>query len=667
MLDGPLFDLVPASLWIDDFSPLMRRLDALRQDGVHDIERYFAEHPAFLYEAIGLIRAKKVNGASVRMFEASSEQELITRLPELFTLDTLPVFQAEICALFRGERSFEAEIAGQTLGRRRLDLLLQLAVPGDPPDHSNVLFSLVDITERRSAERAAHNLWDHAPEGYATVHPRTRTVLAANATLGTMLGVSPASVVGRPITRLFDPRDEGHIRASLDQLDTDGALRGREWTVLTGAGRTLEVEVDARLEHDAHGAVVASRWSLRDVTALKAERAARVDAEMQARLQQAQKLESLGVLAGGIAHDFNNLLVGVLGNIELAEMSLPPLHPAREHLDRALRASERAADLCRQMLAYSGKGRFQVHPIDVSALVREMAELLSVSVPKHVTLRCDLVDGLPPVLADASQLRQVVMNLITNGAEAIVAQSGIVAVRTTSLYADAGYLRSLGSVDELAEGRYVCIEVSDTGQGMDAATQRRIFEPFFTTKFTGRGLGLAAVIGIVRGHKGALKVYSEPGRGTTMKVLLPVDLSAAPAPSPAPAANERSVAGVVLVVDDEEAVRVVAQNALRLAGLEVIVAEDGVDALEQFRRRPDVALVLLDLTLPRLDGEAVFRELRALRPEVRVILMSGYNEQEVVNRFAGKGLAGFLQKPWSPRRLIDAVSAELSGRRESGA
>jgi two-component system cell cycle sensor histidine kinase/response regulator CckA len=660
LLKGHLFKACPASLWVDDFSPLMARLDELRASGVSDLRAHFAAHPEFLFEAIGLIRAVHVNPASLKMFEAESEEELLRRMPEVFTEGTLPVFQAEIELLFDGGTFFQGELGGQTLGGRPLDILLQMSVPGDPPDYSQVLFTLIDITARCAAERRVEDLWDNAPEANLAVDPRTLRVTEVNRTWARLTGFERGWAVARPITDLLHPDDGPALRQAFEQLASGTPVSGLEARARRADGSTVPVEVEGAAVVGADGALIGSRWSWRDISELKAERAARVDAEMEARLQQAQKLESLGVLAGGIAHDFNNLLVGVLGNIELAEMSLSPMAPARDHLRRAQQASERAAELCRQMLAYSGKGRFFVEPLDVSELVEEMVQLLSVSVPKNVVLNLQLDRTLPLVRADGSQLRQVVMNLITNAAESFEEDGGVVGLRTSSMHCDRAWLDALGGAEELPEGRYVQLEVSDTGQGMDVATRERIFEPFFTTKFTGRGLGLAAVLGIVRGHSGTLKVYSELGQGTTMKVLLPVTEGKGARPAAAAEPSVPAIGGVVLVVDDEEAVRAVAAQALALIGVDVIQAPDGEQALRRFRERPDVGLVLLDLNMPKMGGEETFRQLRAIRPEVRVILMSGYNEQEVVHRFAGKGLAGFLQKPWSPRRLIEVVSAELS-------
>lgn len=384
-------------------------------------------------------------------------------------------------------------------------------------------------------------------------------------------------------------------------------------------------------------------------------------ARQQERLRQSQKIESIGVLAGGIAHDFNNLLTGVLGNASLALDSLPAGSPNRAPLQAVVQASERAAHLTRQLLAYAGKGRFVIEPLDLSQQVREIGALVQTSIPSAVQLRLDLGEGLPAIDADASQIQQIIMNLVINGAEAIPeGRSGTVIVTTGIQEVDQGYLASTLADTPIAPGTYVSLEVHDTGIGMDQETQARIFDPFFTTKFTGRGLGLAAVMGIVRGHQGALKIYSTPGRGSTFKVLLPASKGSVEKPKPPVDAAIPAGQGTVMVVDDESIVRQVAKAALERFGYSVILCEDGSTAVNVFRSmNGDIPVVLLDMSMPVMSGEETFRHLRAIRPDVKVILSSGYNEVEAISRFTGKGLAGFIQKPYTAGRLGETIRSVL--------
>jgi two-component system, cell cycle sensor histidine kinase and response regulator CckA len=416
----------------------------------------------------------------------------------------------------------------------------------------------------------------------------------------------------------------------------------------------VEVEGNSALPADSIYGLV------QDLTELR--RAEEERRKLEQQVMQSQKLESLGILAGGIAHDFNNLLTSILGNADLAQSELSATNPARPYLDDIERVSRRAADLCRQMLAYSGKGRFVVQPISLNEVVREMGHLLSVSISKKVVVKHDFFSALPSVMADATQMRQVVMNLITNASEAIGEASGVVTLSTGVMDCDDAYFRGVvGENDPHPAGQYVFLEVSDTGCGMDQETLGRIFDPFFTTKFTGRGLGLAAVLGIVRGHKGALRVYSEKGRGTTFKILLPAHHRATPVlDAGVDGGKAWRGQGLVLLADDEESIRSMGRRLFELAGFEVAVAADGREALDRFmQHRGRVRLVILDMTMPHLDGEACFRELRRIDPAVKVIMTSGYNEQEVISRFVGKGLAGFVQKPYKAADLLPVVRRVL--------
>jgi two-component system cell cycle sensor histidine kinase/response regulator CckA len=385
---------------------------------------------------------------------------------------------------------------------------------------------------------------------------------------------------------------------------------------------------------------------------ISTQRDAEVEGDLADKVRHAQKLESVGVLAGGIAHDFNNLLCGMLGGVELALDELEPDHEARCDLETVQRAARDATELCRQLLAYSGKGRFVVEPVDLSEMIRSIGQLLRVSAGKNVVLRFQLDRSIPTVQADASQMRQVVVNLVVNASEAIGAGAGSVTVATGVMDCDERYLRTTYFDDELPSGKYVFIEVADDGKGMDAKTQQRLFDPFFSTKFAGRGLGLAAAQGIVRGHRGTIKVYSEFGSGSTLKVLVPV--GGEPLPSRARLASRPgwTGSGLVLMVDDEPSVRNMGQRILERLGFRVLVAEDGKDALRVFDACSEpIELVVLDMTMPNLGGEETFRELRRRSPEVRVVLTSGYNEQDATSRFAGKGLAAFVQKPFQLETL----------------
>jgi PAS domain S-box-containing protein len=526
-----------------------------------------------------------------------------------------------------------------------------------------------DVTERKRAEERSRaseeryrTLVEENPHGVQEID-RDGIIVFANAAHCEMLGYEEAGLVGRSVADFLVPgpqRDElpRYLRTLVE--DQPAPTPYSQKNVKKG-GEVRDVEVSWNYLRDEEGHVRGFISVLTDVTERKQAEEERRD--LEAQIQQAQKMESLGIVAGGIAHDFNNLLMGILGNADLALYDLPSGSPTRPLVEAILQASHQAAGLTNQMLAYSGKGRFQVEELDINALVQDMLSLLASATSKKVGLKFDLADDLPAIEADATQIRQIVMNLVTNAAEAIGDEGGLVTVRTDKEECDRAFLDETQMGQGLQEGSYVTFEVSDTGCGMDEGTKGKVFEPFFTTKLTGRGLGLAGVFGIVRGHKGAIKVESEPGRGTTFTALFPaLDKLTKPVETHARAKTERSGSGTILLVDDEETVREVAERFLERIGFTVLVAEDGAKALEVFRQHQDkITCVLLDLSMPNIDGEEAFAELRKIRGDVRVVLSSGYSEQELDERFAGEGLAGFIQKPYSIAALREKLAQVLGG------
>jgi PAS domain S-box-containing protein len=376
------------------------------------------------------------------------------------------------------------------------------------------------------------------------------------------------------------------------------------------------------------------------------------------RARHSQKLESLGVLAGGIAHDFNNLLTAILGSASLIQEELPANSSIRPLADNVIHASERASQLTRQMLAYSGRGRFIVEPIDLAIQVREITALLEASITAQVELILDLQTQGILTEADSGQIQQLVMNLVINGAEAIGPAGGRVIVSTRLTELDGTFARDSLAGNNIEPGQFVLLEVHDTGAGMDEDTLARIFDPFFTTKFTGRGLGLAAVLGIVRGHRGAIKVYSNPGKGTTFKVFFPI-ASGQVLPKPVTPVFDYRGNATVLVVDDEAVVQKLARSTLERYGYHVLTASNGKEALDAIGSNGNkIALVLLDMTMPIMSGEETLAKLKTLRPFVKVIASSGYNEIEALRRF-GEGVAAFLQKPYRASQLVEKVKLTL--------
>jgi two-component system, cell cycle sensor histidine kinase and response regulator CckA len=364
------------------------------------------------------------------------------------------------------------------------------------------------------------------------------------------------------------------------------------------------------------------------------------------RVTQTQKLEGLTVLTGGIAHDFNNLLAAILGNAELALMDLSPQSPIRYCLEQIEKASRRAAELTRQMLAYSARVRpADTAPINLTELVEEMSELLRISISKRCRIEYEFDRELPLITGDAGQLRQVVMNLLINASEATGPRGGQIQVRTASV----------------PEASAVMMEVRDDGLGMDEETKARIFDPFFTTKKTGRGLGLAAVTGIVKAHQASIQVDSLPGQGTTFQILFPVAGSIEEGLSPLhPPEADWQGSGMILLVDDEDAVREAARRLLEKAGYTVLAASNGEMGLEIFRDfAHEISAVILDLSMPGMDGMEVFREIRKITSDLKVIVWSGFEEKFLSERLSAIGVNTFIEKPSHVRELAAALKQAL--------
>jgi len=450
-------------------------------------------------------------------------------------------------------------------------------------------------------------------------------------------------LLGKSVAEIFPPETAEFFLATIRQALAVGKMVSVDYPLTIGAESLWFAGNVSPLSADR---VV---WSARDITQTKNSEEEQLVLERQ--LLHSQKLESLGVLAGGIAHDFNNILMAIIGNADLALMRISQESPVVGNLHQIEQAAARAADLTRQMLAYSGRGKFVVENISLNRLLEEMLHLLEVSISKMAVLRLNLAPNLPTVEVDATQMHQIVMNLVINASEAIGDRSGTIAISTGCVDCDRNYLKDVWLDENLGAGLYVYLEVADTGCGMDRETMGKIFDPFFTTKFTGRGLGMAAVIGIVRGHQGAIKVSSEPGKGSSFKVLLPSSGKPAELFGSAGSHDDWKGAGTVLLVDDEETVRGIGRAMLQELGFSTLTANDGREALEIFQATPGIALVILDLTMPHMNGEQCFRELKRCQPEVKVILSSGYNEQEVTEKFTGTGLAGFIQKPYTLSEL----------------
>jgi PAS domain S-box-containing protein len=547
--------------------------------------------------------------------------------PEFSTLDQAALEEIRV----RGAcRPFEKEYLHKD--GRRIPILIGGAT-WEPGGSSGVAF-VIDISEKQrqererieTEERLEHVIADAPIILWATDEKGIVTLSVGRALAG--LGFQPGQLVGQSVFDLY--RDVPVVVANMKR-----ALAGEEFTeVVDVAGRVLETHYAPR--RDASGGLTGLLGISMDIT--ERRRAEEEHERLTAQMLEVQKLESLGVMAGGIAHDFNNILTAIIGGSSLALAALPADSLARKDIEDIITAAQGAATLTRQLLAYSGRARFEIRAIDLSDHVREIAALLRTTIPRNVEIKLELATGLPAIAADVAQAQQLVMNLVLNGAEAVGERPGTVVVET-----------GLASQDT------VTLRVTDTGHGMDEATKAKIFDPFFTTKFTGRGLGLAAVLGIVRAHKATIDVRSAVGQGSTFTVRFPACEDAARRGG-ARSDPEYRGSGQVLVIDDDDGTRRVTCRMLGYLGFSALEAADGQLGVEMFRSHADsIRLVILDMTMPNMTGEETLERLRAISANVPVLLASGFSEVEVSRRFGTGAISGFLQKPFTPSTLAAKI------------
>ncbi len=551
------------------------------------------------------------------------------------------------------------------------------------------------------AQERYSTLYNFAPVGYVTLDDRG-IIREANLTILEMLKLEKRAFIGQPFCDfvLSENQDTFYlhqknlrqsttrVRCELQLKNSDGVpfwaalesvvtrprLEGRgasvefrcivsdisESRAYREALLTAREELEKRVAQRTEALEAANEALVREIREHKRTESERLTLERQ--ILQAQKMESLGVLAGGIAHDFNNLLMGILGFADLALLGTD-LNPKAASYVRKMKETARClSNLTNQLLAYSGKGRFLVERLNMALIVEEMQSLLAFPVAQNIDVEYTLERDLPFFEGDRNQQCQVLMNLVTNAAEAIGDNKGTISVSCGVVEATREDLSRAVVDDKLPAGSYVYLQVSDTGCGMDQETRERIFEPFFTTKFSGRGLGLAALLGIVRSHKGALFMESRAGVGTMFRVLYPCMESERPnlktaRVSSVPPPQKRCT---VLVVDDEEIARDVGAQYLECIGIDVLIAQNGTDALEIFRKKnAEVDCVLLDLSMPGMNGMETYREMRRIKEDVCVILSSGYSEYELKARFGETGISGFLPKPYDLETFSKKINLAL--------
>lgn len=549
---------------------------------------------------------------------------------EEFHFEDLPV----------GKYRFEARAIDQDLMTSREIAALDMVII---PDTHEVHIAELE-GELRGAKDFAANIIRSINDAIIVLTIDGRIATANTAALELLGWAHPADLIGKPAAHLFPEVGTCLLDArGIERLRKEGHFPARELEVLTCDGSRLPVMFSASCMSDRNGRLQGFVLVASDISEYKA---------LQAQMLQSQKMESLGVLAGGIAHDFNNLLGVMLGNADLALADTERNSDSGRRLAEIIAAGTQASKLCSEMLAYSGKGQHVREPLDLAKIVRHNADLLKSSISRKIAVDYDLQEDVPNVLGDEVQLMQIVLNLVINAAEAIGDKPGKISLSVSSRELAGPVIDSEFCSGAPNPGRYVLFAVNDSGCGMDRETLSRIFEPFFTTKFTGRGLGLSAIHGIVKSHGGAISVDSRPGAGTTFRIFLPAFTGQ---PAPAPAAEEKAPApksGTVLVVDDEAAVRAMTRLMLERQGLASIEAVDGLDGIDKLKRhRERIDLVLLDITMPQMDGLEAYQKMREISPGIPIIAISGYSESEIATRFPRDEHLHLLHKPFTLKQL----------------
>ncbi|MBA4100312.1 MAG: hypothetical protein C0484_26505 [Rhodospirillum sp.] len=655
-----IFDTAAVCIWDEDFSQVVAALDALRARGVRDFGRYFSEHPEFVAEAAGLVRVRDVNHATLALFEARDKAELLGSLDRVFLPETLAVFRDELLALAEGASSFKATAPAQTLGGRRIDILLSMVFPSEDPRLKSVLVTMLDVTERKRAEDALRAsqaqksaVIELALDGVVVIDEQG-CILEFNPAAERIFGIRRADALGREMAKLILPaRFRDRHRAGMKRYLASGQheILGRrlEMTGLRADGSEFPVELAINAT-DVNGKPIFTGF-LRDVSA---------ERQAEAQLRQAQKMDSVGQLTGGVAHDFNNLLTIVIGGLDLALGRVQG--DVQSALEPALRAAERGAALVQRLLAFSRRQTLVPEEVDFNRLAAEMEDLLRRTLGEDIEIETKLSPQLWSALADKGQVENALLNLTVNARDAMPA-GGKLTIETGNVQLDEDYA---AHNSEISPGDYVMLAVTDTGKGMPPEVADRAFEPFFTTKEVGKGtgLGLSMIYGFAKQSGGHVKIYSEVDHGTTVRLYLPRQSAAAAAATATPAMpmhHDHPRGGeMILVVEDDVDVRGFVVGHLRELGYRVAEAKDGPSALSTLNGSTPIDLLLTDVVMPGgMTGRQLSDEAMRRRPDLKTLFISGYTEDSIVHQGKLDPGVNFLSKPFRRRDLALKVREAL--------
>ena len=663
-----LFEDSPISLWEEDLSRIKEYVDRLHESGVENLDAYFEEHPDELSRCAELVGILDVNKATLEVFEAEDKAQLLQNFPSMLTENACELFKQEIIALTSGKVLFECETARRTLAGNEKHFSLHLNVaPGYEDTLSKVLVSLVDVTDRKRAERELqenqdflHQIIDTVPSPIFVKDREGRFVMV-NKAMAEVYGSSPTKMIGKTGQDFNPHEDETYLfRAEdLEVLDSQQPIFIPQ-RVLTDAHGRKRWHATTKLPLTGKDQILGVAVDITERKEAEMERA-----RLEKHIRQAQKIQALGTLAGGIAHDFNNMIFAILGFIRLALKQAEPGSKVEEYLKQVQSAGMRASDLVRQILTFSRQTEQEKKPVKLSLLFKEIGKLLRATLPTTIDIRISVPDTLSEngdtVLGDPIQFHQVLMNLCTNAAHSMQEGGGILQMSLAEVTVTSEETRKDPS---LTSGNYLEIRVSDTGHGIDNAIIEQIFDPFFTTKKPGEGtgMGLSVVHGIVRSHGGTIKVDSVVGVGTTFTVLLPKleDLSLMDEGScqPSPRGNER-----ILFVDDEELLVQMAGDMLSQLGYVVTAVTSPQQALQKFQEsNPPFDLVITDQTMPHITGTELAQRILAHSPRTPIILLTGYSESVSSDTAKQLGIAEFIMKPVVEEQLAQAIRQVLDSR-----